>query len=219
MESKRTTSDEIEVRCLVSDLRIEKRDDQTDSRTITGYASVFERWSEPICGWFREQIARGAFEGCDLSDVIMCFNHDPAALLARTTSGTLTLEVADRGLKFRFDVPDTTLGNDMLVLVRRGDVSKCSFRFTVSEDRWAYADSENGMEYDERTVLRIAKLYDCSLVVYPAYKDTEASARSLETRKAEYLRRTDSQSEDIVSRSRLREREVQFYQLKNRSHE
>ena len=180
----------IEVRCLVSELRTNQ-----ESRTIVGYAAKFERWSEPIMGWFKEQIARDAFSECDVTDVIMCFNHNIDSILARTTSGTLTVSTDDEGLRFEFEAPATTMGNDMLELVRRGDISKCSFKFTVEEDEWRYADKENGLEYDERTIRRIGKLYDVSLVVYPAYSDTEAGVRHLEERKQQFLN-TQSNEED-----------------------
>ena len=77
-------NNEIEVRCIASELRIEQWDDTTASRTITGYAAKFECWSDPIMGWFKEKIARGAFDECGLQDVIMCFNHRDDAILART---------------------------------------------------------------------------------------------------------------------------------------
>jgi HK97 family phage prohead protease len=117
----------------------------------------------------------------------MCFNHNIDSILARTTSGTLSLSTDDEGLRFEFEAPATSLGNDMVELVRRGDISKCSFKFTVAEDEWLYASKENGLEYDERTIRKIDKLYDVSLVVYPAYNDTEASLRHLEERKQQFL--------------------------------
>ena len=175
-------SKQIEVRCQTRELRT-----NAEGRTIVGYAAKFERWSEPIMGWFKEQIARDAFSECDVTDVIMCFNHNIDSILARTTSGTLTLSTDDEGLRFEFEAPATTMGNDMLELVRRGDISKCSFKFTVEEDEWRYADKENKLEYDERTIRKIGKLYDVSLVVYPAYSDTEAGVRHLEERKQQFL--------------------------------
>lgn len=198
----------MEVRCLVAELRAES----ADSRTISGYAAKFESWSEPIAGWFKEKIARSAFEGCNLQDVIMCFNHNVDDILARTTSGTLTLSVDDVGLRFSFDAPNTTRGNDMLELVRRGDVDKCSFKFIVEKDEWRYADDKNQLDYDERTILKFALLKDVALVVFPAYKDTEASARHLEERKAEYLKIQEPQSEPPKTSHRTRT--SQFTQLK-----
>lgn len=184
--TKTKKSNQIEVRCNISDLKVESRQ-AAESRTIVGYAAKFERWSEPIMGWFREKIARDAFSECDVTDVIMCFNHNIDSILARTTSGTLTLSTDEEGLRFEFEAPATSLGNDMLELVRRGDISKCSFKFTVEEDEWRYADKQNQMEYDERTIRKIDRLYDVSLVVYPAYNDTEAGVRHLEERKRQFL--------------------------------
>lgn len=214
---KRIVNNEIEVRCLVTDLRIEQRDVATVSRTITGYAAKFDTWSEPIMGWFREKIAQGAFEECDLSDVIMCFNHCDDAILARTTSGTLQLEVDDIGLRFTFEAPNTSCGNDMVELVRRGDISKCSFRFGVAQDAWVYADEQNGLETDERTILRFSRVIDVALVVFPAYPDTEASVRHLEERKAEYIREhlpTPETNNLSLTESRSRKRLVEWLRVK-----
>ena len=82
----------------------------------------------------------------------------------------------------------------MLELVKRGDISKCSFAFIVDRDEWLYADKKNQLEYDERTILHIAQLRDVSLVVFPAYKDTEAGIRSLEERKAEFLKQHNDEN-------------------------
>ena len=202
MEKNPKNNIEIEVRSIVSDLQIRQQEDGSKGRTITGYAAKFDTWSEPIYGWFVEKIARGAFEKTDMSDVIMVFNHDISGVLARTTSGTLKLSVDETGLRFEFEAPDTTLGNDMLELVRRGDISKCSFKFVVETDEWRYADDSNKLEYDERTVKAIARLYDVSLVTYPAYKDTEASVREhLEQRKRDALApaKVDTSSRDRVA--------------------
>lgn len=216
MEKRKLNNNEIEIRCIVSDLHIEQRDEATVCRTITGYAAKFECWSDPIMGWFREKIARGAFDDCDLQDVIMCFNHRDDAILSRTTSGTLQLSVDDIGLRFSFEAPNTTLGNDMLELVRRGDVSKCSFRFGVEQDEWVYADEQNGLERDERTIRKFSRVVDVALVVFPAYQDTEASVRHLEERKTEWIRAHEPQpdTEPIHRESLSRGRLVETLKLK-----
>lgn len=195
METRKINSGEVEVRCQLSDVRIEQRDGESGGRTVTGYAAKFETWSTPIYGWFIEQIRKGAFEGCDMTDTIMCFNHNVDAILARVASQTLTLEVDEIGLRFSFDAPNTSVGNDMVELLHRGDVSQCSFRFIVEQDEWLYADKDNDLKHDQRTIIRISKLYDVALVVYPAYKDTEASVRHLEQRKADYLESLRSQEQ------------------------
>ena len=203
MQKNKSQNPEIEVRSIVSDLAIRSAEDGKTSRTITGYAAKFDSWSEPIWGWFREKIDRSAFAGTDMSDVIMCFNHDISGVLARSTSGTLKLSVDKVGLRFEFEAPETSLGNDMLELVSRGDISKCSFKFVVESDEWRYADKENGLEYDERTVKSIARLYDVSMVNYPAYPDTEASVREqLEQRKKDALKCEEKRSMIDPSRER-----------------
>ena len=113
-----------------------------------------------------------------------------------------------------FEGPASGIGIDILDIVRRGDISKCSFKFTVDRDSWTYADKTNSLQYDERTVEHISKLYDVSLVVYPAYKDTEASVRQLEERKAEWLRSQHPQGVCLSSESR--KRLVEYLNLKNR---
>lgn len=222
MEKKVINSQEIEVRCQISDIRIEQRADDTESRTITGYAAKFDTWSQPIMGWFREQIRSGAFDDCDMSDAIMCFNHNIDDILARTSSQTLTLSVDNIGLKFCFDAPNTSRGNDVVEWIRRGDVNKCSFRFVVEKDEWLYADESNGNEFDERTIIKISKLFDCALVVYPAYKETEASIRSLEERKNTFLesrkKDVEGQTDDsqAVIASDCRKRFVEMLSVENK---
>ena len=191
-------SKEVEKRCFISDMKIEQRDGESASRTISGYAAKFDSWSSRIGGWFREIIARGAFDNCDLSDVIMCFNHNTDNILARSSSETLTITADEVGLKFSFDAPQTTQGNDMLELVSRGDISKCSFAFTTESDSWNYESNKEGLA--ERTITKFKKIYDCALVVHPAYEDTEVGVRNLEQRKLEYL---NSQDNGSSSRDRL----------------
>lgn len=193
---KTNNSNNPEIRCSQSELRAAQ-----EGRTITGYAAKFNKWSEPIMGWFKEKIDSRAFEGTDMSDVIMCFNHSIDNILARSSSNTLKISVDEVGLRFEFEVPNTTAGNDMLELVRRGDVSQCSFKFRVDSDEWRYADKENGLEFDERTILHISKLHDVSLVVHPAYKDTEASIRELEERKADYLKQHNNEEDSTENQT------------------
>lgn len=145
-----------------------------EGRTIEGYAALFGE--ETDLGFFREMIMPGAFDGADLGDVRALFNHDPNQILARTASGTMSLEVDERGLKYRFEAPNTTLGNDLLEMIRRGDVSQSSFAFTVDKVQW---EEERGKP-DLRKIERFKTLYDVSPVTYPAYANTSVQARSLE---------------------------------------
>jgi HK97 family phage prohead protease len=172
--------------------KLECRDAQEDApRVISGYAAVFNQQAE-IGRWYRykEQIASDAFEGCNYDKCVACFNHNTDNILARYASGTLKLSVEEVGLRFEFEVPNTTVGNDMYELVKRGDISQCSFAFVVEEDTWRYSEDMDGV--DERTINKISELWDVSLVTYPAYEGTSVDARSAEEdklaeRKKEYL--------------------------------
>lgn len=157
-----------------------RSEDGTETRTLEGYAVVFESRSAYM--GFYETISRGAIteELINKSDVVFNFNHDPSQMLARSRNGvgTLYLEVDDHGLKFRFDVPNTSLGNDVLELVKRGDLAGCSFAFAVdgsnpNAEKWQEEDGEL-----HRYIHEIAGLYDCAIVVNPAYPDTEVQARA-----------------------------------------
>lgn len=145
-----------------------------EGRTIEGYAAVTE--SRTDLGWFREEIAWDAFNDADMSDVRALFNHDPNQILARTKSGTLKVEIDDKGLKYSFEAPNTSLGNDLLELVRRGDISQSSFAFTVKEQEWIERQGEREL----RRITKVDTVFDVSPVTYPAYGDTTVAARSKE---------------------------------------
>jgi len=144
------------------------------SRTVEGYASVFNSMSEDL-GGFREIILPGAFSEVLDNDVRALYNHDSNYLLARTASGTLELKEDSKGLYYRFEMPNTTYGNDMLELFRRGDLSQSSFGFTVEKDSWKL---ENGQHV--RYIERVGSLFDVSPVVYPAYTAASSGLRSAE---------------------------------------
>ena len=80
-----------------------------EGRKVSGYAAVFNQWSRPFFGYFRERIDPKAFSNTDYSDTVACFNHDVDKVLARTSSETLKLSIDDTGLRFEFDMPDTTV--------------------------------------------------------------------------------------------------------------
>ena len=167
-----------EIRVFNSEMRM---DGGEESRKVVGYAAVYDSDSEEMWG-FRERIAPGAFENALGDDVRALFNHDANMLLARTKSGTLKLSSDEKGLKYEFEAPKTTAGNDLLEMLKRGDVSQSSFAFTVDEERW---DEKTGQK-PLRTIVKVKRLYDVSPVTYPAYPDTTVAARSLEQFRAEH---------------------------------
>lgn len=160
-----------------------KMDVGEEGSTVTGYAAVFNRESEDM-GWFtemREIILPGAFDEADMSDVRALFNHDPNMLLARTSSGTMTLELDKTGLRYTFGIPDTTAGRDLKELLKRGDISQSSFGFTIAKQSWEEEKDERGETIRvTRKIEKIGRLYDVSPVTYPAYPDTSVALRSLE---------------------------------------
>ncbi|MCQ2137882.1 MAG: HK97 family phage prohead protease [Bacteroidales bacterium] len=206
MEKK--TINEVERRSITMAVTLEKRaEDAAESRSISGYAAVYNSWSQPLY-WFREMIAPGAFDKADMGQCILCFNHDSNKICARVSSGTLKLTIDDKGLRFDADLPNTTVGNDLLELIRRGDISQCSFAFRVAKDTWRYADEINGLELDERTIDEISEVLDVCPVVRPAYEDTSVDARSLEQRKAEHNAAVSASLAAAESESRARELEL-----------
>jgi HK97 family phage prohead protease len=156
-------------------LRVEVRAAQDGSKAIEGYAAVFNRLSEDL-GGFREQITPGAFTRAlsGKPDVLCLVDHDSSRLLGRTASGTCTVEQDDNGLKFRCDLPNTREGNDLHEMVKRGDISQCSFSFSVDSDDWAEVTEEGDEEksFIRRTVTGVRSLFDASPVVKPAYPQT-----------------------------------------------
>ena len=139
--------------------RVEYRGEGDDKKPyIVGHAAVFDSLSEDL-GGFRQRIERGAFDDVLEDDVRALFNHDPNLILARTKSGTLKLSLDEKGLRYEFDVPDTTTGRDLLVSLERGDVSQSSFGFTVEQDSWH--KDEDGVHI--RSISKVKRLYDVSL--------------------------------------------------------
>jgi len=163
--------DKIEKR--FSKVEIRAKDDGTESRTLRGYAAVFEK-DTMIGDWFIERIARGAFDGALNDDVRALFNHDPNMPLARTGAG-LSIGVDDTGLYYEFDAPNTTIGNDLLANIRAGIIKESSFAFTVKEQKW---EDQGKNKPSIRTILKVERLYDVSPVTYPAYADTSVAARA-----------------------------------------
>jgi len=151
------------------------------SRTITGYAAVFNKDSEDMGGWV-ERIAPGAFDDVLSDPAMVLFNHDPNLVLARNGVNA-TLSVDEVGLKYSYEAPNTTLGNDVLELVRTKTIDKSSFAFTVKEQ--VRSAPENKGDKAIRTITKVARLYDVSPVTYPAYPDTTVGQRCFDMDKRE----------------------------------
>lgn len=175
-----------------------------DSRQthIQGYALKFGTLSEDL-GGFRELINKGALDNCDMSDVVLDFNHDFNKVLARNNKkdglGSLLLSVDETGLFFDAVPTDTSYSRDLLENMKNGIVNKCSFIFSIDwsdseAQQWDWDDGTRG--YDFRTINKFKSISDVSIVVFPAYESTETSV---------YSRARENKNNDI-KKAQLEER-------------
>ena len=158
-------------------------------RSIEGYAAVFNSESEDM--GFIEIIHPQAItqDTINNSDIFALFNHSDDRPLARSKNGEggLSLEIDEKGLKYTFEAPNTTVGNDLLELVANGVINKSSFAFTVPQggDDWEVKDDKL-----VRHIYKIDKLYDVSPVLVPAYQET--SCTTLDNEYEKMLEEIDS---------------------------
>lgn len=154
--------------------------EDSNSRKVEGYALVFNSQSEDL--GFYETIEPSAIDDDVIakSDVVALLNHDDKrGILARSRrgKGSLKLSIDDRGLKYEFDAPHTSLGDELLEMLKRGDINQSSFAFTVANggDTW---EKREGKYY--RTIKKIDRLFDVSAVLTPAYSSTTVQCRNFE---------------------------------------
>lgn len=156
---------------------------EENSRIVEGYAIVFNQQSRQLYDKASKKVFTEIIDPravtktfLDDQDVKMLYNHSNDMLLARSTYGygTLNYEIDEYGVKYRFEMPNTTVGNDVLELIRRGDVWGCSFAFSYAKDG-VRDEKRNGHNF--RTVIQMASIDDFSIVVDPAYLGTYVTTR------------------------------------------
>lgn len=160
----------------LDDADVRQAEDSTPLEFV-GHAAVFDQrtWIGPPKWGFWEVVDRSFFDGVLDDPAAFLINHDPNHVLARN-GNTMRLSVDAVGL-----VPEATWdpadpeARMWAARVKRGDVNQMSFAFTVAEDTWT-EDADTGEE--TRTLVRAGKLYDVSLVTYPAYDGTDGAMRS-----------------------------------------
>lgn len=150
---------------------------------LEGYAIIFD--DETLIGdeenGFIEIIDRNALANTLMKDVPMKYNHmDSFLIIARTKNNSLQLSVDDKGLKVYAELIDTQSNEDIYKMVRAELLDKMSFAFTVRDQSW-----DRSGKVPVRRILGIERLYDVSVVDYPAYDSTSIFARSLELVDAE----------------------------------
>lgn len=171
VEHRKVNGREVEFRTVTVG-SLEVRDGEA-GMTFRGYAAVFDSPSEPLP--FTETIRPGAFKRSLSSgrEVRMFRNHNTDDVLGSTRAGTLRLSEDARGLQVEADLPDTSVGRDLAVLMRRGDVHSMSFGFSVP--RGGDSRSQDGSSRELREVI----LHEVSVVTgFPAYAATSAAVRS-----------------------------------------
>ena len=158
-----------DVRTLTANHLTIRRDVESGTRQLSGYAVAFNQPSQPLP--FTEYISPHAFDNVDFSQVRLLYAHDFNNILARVDSGTLSLKTDDKGLFFVADIPDTTLGNDVYTNVENGNIKGLSFN--------AQIDPNNGDTWEQgaggqaiHTINHFASLAEISLTPIPAYTET-----------------------------------------------
>jgi HK97 family phage prohead protease len=207
-KKNKTTIEGLERRSFKNEIRVEN----DDSRKVVGYASVFNSLSENL-GGYREKIDSNAFNSVleNNPDTRALFNHDANQILARTLSGTLSLSVDDKGLRYSFEVPEgLSYGDDLLVNLKNGNITQSSFGFVVEDDSWGQDEDGNTI----RTINKISRLLDISPVTYPAYPDSSVSqVRFLEYRTELEKKENEKQDKDLIKRN-LYKRELELLKIK-----
>ena len=180
--------------------------EEEDKMILEGYALVFN--NETLIGdeeyGFIEEIDSRALSETKMKDVPMKYNHmDSFLIIARTKNQSLSLSVDSIGLKVRAELLDTNTNQDIYKMVRSGLLDKMSFAFTVDEQVW----NREG-RVPKRTITKIERLYDVSVVDTPAYDATSIYARSLESMelelKAMELAEQEQQSSIIKKRIKIK---------------
>lgn len=146
---------------------------EEDGPIIEGYFAVFNS-DYVLWPGAAEQVAPGAFaSSLGVHDIRALVDHESRLVLGRTGSGTLTLREDDRGLYgvIKINEADSDAMN-LYARVQRGDVSQCSFGFDILDEE--YIQNPDG---SCRWILRDVRLYEVSVVTFPAYEETSVSAR------------------------------------------
>lgn len=191
MQKNKTTEIKRTLRVESAGLHVREAEGGEPSRTITGYAILFNTPSEPL--WSDEDseareviapesITKELLDGCDIKFTMY---HDRQLILGRSNkgAGTLSYFVDERGVGFNLELPDSPNGDEALSAVRRGDISGCSFAFTTrywdSDFVERTANIVNGKSLVTYTVKAVTGVYDFTLAADPAYPETSVEAREL----------------------------------------
>lgn len=197
------------------DLQFRAVEGDNGEKIIEGYALTYGTRSKLLYNSFYEVIEAGAFDEVlrdENLDVIFNFNHDNSKVMARTTNGTLTLTSDSKGLFFRAVLPEVSYANDLYTLIKRGDIFSNSFAFMPAKD--GYRMTQEG-EYELVTITKVEMLRDVSSVTFPAYPDTELSARGeIDLNKEPIVEERQEENEQIEDKTHdIYKKEFKFLKL------
>jgi len=195
---------EKEIRKL--DIQFRAEDTEDGKMEIKGYAAVF---NSPETYDYTEVIDSRAFDEADMSDVVLRYNHnDSFMVLARTRNKSLELNVDEKGLFIDAKLQDDiTEHKNIYNAIKSGLIDKQSFAFTVEEDNYDY-------DTDTRTITKIGKLFDVSVVDQPFYNATDVSiARDLNNN--DFLERRENLRKEVEERKAEEERLAKLKEAKD----
>ena len=191
---------------------------------IEGRPVVLEQVTD--LGFCDEVIDRNALANTDLTDVRLCQNHDTSYVYARSrrNNGNSTMQIYkdEQGLGFRanLNTESSPKAQDMYSAVSRGDMDKMSFMFMVDKVAWERLDTDHPL----RRILSIKKIFEISIVTFPAYEGTSVYSRSddeLDSIKSdmEIARAQLANSQESENRARLAKARYNYLLSKRREKE
>lgn len=209
--SKKVQKFDKETRSYTFEIRA--NEDEKNGTYVEGTAIVFEQKTD--LGFFDEVIDKNALAKTDLKDVRFLVNHNTDMIpLARSRknneNSTMQLTVENDGLKIRvnLDTENNSEARNLYSAIKRGDVSGMSFMFTVRGEEWSNEETDHPL----RRITDIDKVFEVSAVTFPAYEQTDISARCkeqlencknlLENRKKQEAENIEKIKKDVDERKR-----------------
>lgn len=165
---------------------------------VRGYAVVFDEVTDRV-GFFKEKIIREAFDGVDLSDVVLILGHDFNKLLAKN-GVNMRIEIDDSGLWFEATLPQTQFARDTYELVKANILTGMSFGFLTSPDN-IHTDYETNTD----TITKIDRMLEITLTPIPAYPQTVATAVERKQKHEAELKRQQEAEEKMKLIKKLEE--------------
>lgn len=196
---------EKEIRKLDIQFRAENSED--GKMQIKGYAAVF---NSPETYSYTEVISEKAFDEADMSDVVLRYNHnDSFMVLARTRNKSLELNVDEKGLFMDATLQDDiTEHRDIFNAIKSQLIDKQSFAFTVDEDEYDY-------DTDTRTITKIGKVFDVSVVDQPFYNATDVSV-ARDVKSDDFLARREEMRKEHEEQLEAEKRQQELQEAKDR---